>query len=100
MQFDSHPQSARPESFLIPFNSRPVAPLQDHALALREKLEGERPQLRLDTGSKLVILHVGAQLSHPVVLVQPDGGDFGCELTSECRLARGRKPTDQHEPRR
>src|SRR5438093_9283125 len=29
VQFDSHPQSSRPQSFLIPFNSRPVAPLQD-----------------------------------------------------------------------
>src|SRR5437773_3667040 len=38
MQFDSHPQSSRPESFLISFNSRPVAPLQDHALALGEEI--------------------------------------------------------------
>ena len=41
MQFDSHPQSSRPESFLIPFNSRPVAPLQNHALAPGEEILGK-----------------------------------------------------------
>src|SRR5205085_157198 len=100
MQFDSHPQSSRPESFLIPFNSRPVAPLQNHALALGEEIPGKNPQLMLETRSEFFIPQVGTELSRPPVLIQPDSGDFGCELTSECRLARGRKPTDQHEPRR
>src|SRR6266704_1243717 len=100
MQFDSHPQSSRPESLLIPFNSRPVAPLQNHALALGEEMLGKNPQPMFETHSKFFIPQIGAQLSRPPVLIQPDGGDFGCELTSECRLARGRKPTDQHEPRR
>ena len=100
MQFDSHPQSARPESFLIPFNSRPVAPLQNHALAPGEEIPGKHPQLMFETHSKFFIPHIGTQLSRPPVLIQPDGADFGRELTSECRLSRGRKPTDQHEPRR
>ena len=99
MQFDSHPQSSRPESFLIPFNSRPVAPLQNHALALGEEVLGKNPQLMFQTHSEFVIPQVRAQLSHPLVLVQSDSGDFGCELTSECRLARGWKPADQNEPR-
>ena len=36
-------------------------------------------------------------LTHPPVLVQPDGRDSGRELTSECRLSRGWEPADQHE---
>jgi len=51
MQFDSHPQSPGSESFLIPFNSRPVAPLQDHALTLGEELLGKSPQLPFETDS-------------------------------------------------
>src|SRR5438034_11020262 len=100
MQFASPPPRRRPESFLIPFNSRPVAPLQNHALALGEKILGKNPQLMFETHSEFFIPQIGAQLSRPPVLVQPDGGDLGCELTSQCRLARGWKPTDQHEPRR
>src|SRR6266852_1477797 len=100
MQFDSHPQSSRPESLLIPFNPRPVAPLQNHALALGEEFLGKSPQLMFETRSEFFIPQIGAQLSRPPVFIQPDGGDFWCELTSERRLARGRKPTDQHEPRR
>src|SRR6266567_5314778 len=100
MQFDSHPQSSRPESLLIPFNARPVAPLQNHALAPGEEVLGKKPQLMFETHSEFFIPQIGTQLSRPLVLIQPDGGDFGCELTSECRLARGWEPTDQHEPRR
>ena len=59
MQFDSHPQSSRPESLLVSFNSRPVAPLQNHALTLGEELTGESPQLPFDTDSKLVVPHIG-----------------------------------------
>ena len=97
MQFDSHSQCSRPESFLVSFNSRPVAPLQDHALTLGEELLGESPQLPFETDPKLVVPHIGAKLSHPPVLVQPDGRDLGCELTSECRLSRGWEPADQYE---
>ena len=43
MQFDSHPQCSRPESFLVSFNSSPVAPLQNHALTLGKELLGESP---------------------------------------------------------
>ena len=93
MQFDSHTQSSRPESFLVPFNSGPVAPLQNHALAPGEEILGKNPQLMFETHSEIVIPQIGAQLSRPPVLVQPDGGIFGRELTSECRLARGWKPT-------
>src|SRR5580700_3733442 len=100
MQFDSHPQGSRPESFLIPFNSRPVAPLQNHALALGEEILGKNPKLTFETHSEFFIPQISAQLSRPRILIQPDGGDFGSELTSEGRLARGGKPTDQHEPRR
>lgn len=100
MQFDAHPQSSRSESFLIPFNSRPMAPLQNHALALGEEILGKNPQLMFETHSEFFIPQIGAQLSCPSVLIQPDCGDFGCELTSEGRLARGWKSTDQHEPRR
>ena len=99
VQFDTDPQSSRPESFLIPFNSRPVAPLQNHALALSEEILRKNPQLLFETHSKFFIPHVNAEAGRPLVLVQPDGGDFGCEPTSESRLARGRKPTYQHEPR-
>ncbi len=100
MQFDSHPQSPGSEPFLIPFNSRPVAPLQDHALTLGEELLGKSPQLPLETDSKLVVPHIETQLSRPLVLIQPDRGNLGGELESECRLARGWKPTYQNEPRR
>ena len=100
MQFDSYAQSSRPESLFIPFNSRPVAPLQNHALASGEEILGKNPQLMFQTRSKFFIPQIGTQLRRPRVLVQPDGGDFGCELTSECRLARRWKSTDQDEPRR
>ena len=83
MQFDSHPQRSRPESFLIPFNSGPVTPVQNHALALGEEILGENPQLMFETHSEFFIPQIGAQLSRPPVLVQPDGGEFGCELSSE-----------------
>jgi hypothetical protein len=69
-----------------------VAPLQNHALALGEEILGQNPQLMFETHSEFVIPQVGAQLSRPRVLIQPDSRDFGCELTSECRLARGWKP--------
>ena len=49
MQFDAHPQSSRPESFLIPFNSHPMAPFQNHALALGEEILGKNPQLMFET---------------------------------------------------
>src|SRR5438034_6051528 len=58
VQLDSHPQSSRPESFLIPFNSRPVAPLQDHALALGEEILGKNPQLMFETHSEFFIPHI------------------------------------------
>ena len=99
MQFDSYTQRPRPESLLISLDSRPVAPFQNDALALGEEVQGENPQLMFQTHSEFFIPQIGAQLSHPPVLIQPDSRDFGCELTSECRLARGWKPTDQHEPR-
>src|SRR6266852_563234 len=70
-----------------------------YRLCLRSAL-GKNPQLMFETHSEFFIPQIGAQLSRPPVLIQPDGGDFGCELTSEGRLARGWKPTDQHEPRR
>ena len=100
MQFDSDPQSSRTESFLISFYSRPVAPLQNHALTPGEEILRKSPQLVFEAHSEFVIPQIGAQLSRPPVLIQPHGGDFECELTSECRLARGWKPTDQHESRR
>ena len=102
MQFDSNPQSSRPESFLIPFNSSPVAPLQNHALTPGEEILGKNPQLMFETHSEFFIPQIGAQLSRPRVLVQPYGGDLGCEVSSECveKLTRGWEPTDQHEPRR
>ncbi len=87
MQFDSYPQGSRPESFLVSFNSRPVTPLQNYTLTLGEEIPRKNPQLMFETHSELFIPYIGAQLSCPPVLVQPDGGDFGCELTSECRLA-------------
>jgi hypothetical protein len=87
MQFDSHPQSSRPKSFLIPFNSRLVASLQNHALAPGEEILGKNPQPMFETHSEFFIPKIGAQLSRPPVPIQPDGEVFGCELTSECRLA-------------
>ena len=55
MQFDAHPQSSRPKPFLIPFNPRPVAPLQNHALTLDEEILGMNPQLMFQTHSKFFI---------------------------------------------
>ncbi len=60
MQFDSHPQCSRPESFLVSFNTSPVAPLQYHALTLGEELLGESPQLTFDTDSELGVPHIFA----------------------------------------
>ena len=54
MQLNARSQSTRSESFLIPFNSRPVAPLQDHALTLGQEPLGKSPQLPFETDSKLV----------------------------------------------
>src|ERR1039457_2158266 len=71
MQFDSHPQSSRPESFLIPFNSRPVAPLQNHALAAGEEILGKNPQLMFKTHSEFFIPQIGAQLSRPPPKLAP-----------------------------
>src|SRR5271165_6215406 len=53
-----------------------------------------------ETGSKFLVPQIGPQCGRPLVLIQADGVDLGCEPSSECRLARGRKPTDEHEPRR
>src|SRR5580704_16004708 len=100
MQFHSHPQSSRSQSFLIPFNSRPVTPFQNHVLALGEEILGKSPQLIFKPDSKLVVPHIVTQLSGPSVLVQPNSGNLGGELASEYRLTRGWKPTDEHEPRR
>ena len=83
MQFDLRPQGTRSESFLIPFDSRPVAPLQNDALSLGEKILGKNPQLMFETHSKCFIPQVGAESSRPLVFIQPDGGNFGRELTSE-----------------
>ena len=41
VEFDSYPQGPGPKSFLIPFDSRPVAPLQNHALAPGEEILGQ-----------------------------------------------------------
>jgi hypothetical protein len=60
MQFDTHPQSSRPKSFLVSFNSRPMALFQDHALALGEELLGEIPQLPFESDSIFVVPHVFA----------------------------------------
>jgi hypothetical protein len=82
-QFHVHSQSSRPESFLIPLHARPVAPLQNHALAPGEKILGENPQLTFETHSELVVPQIAPQLKCPPVLVQSDGGNFVCELTSK-----------------
>ena len=71
MQFDSHSQGPCSESFLIPFNSRRVAPLQDHTLTLGEEFLGKSPQLPFETEPKLVVPGVVTQLGRPLVLVQP-----------------------------
>ena len=60
MQFDCHPQSSRPESLLVSFNSRPMAPLQDHALTLSEEFLSESPQLPFEKDPKLVVPHIRA----------------------------------------
>ena len=99
MEFDSHSQSPGSESFLIPFDARPVAPLQNHALAQGEEFPRKSPQLLFETDSKRFIPQIGAQLRRPLVLVQPDGRNTGREPSSQRRLARGRKPADQYESR-
>ena len=99
MQFDSYAQHHAPSRFSSRSTSRPVAPFQNDALALGEEVQGENPQLMFQTHSECFIPQLGAQLGRPPVLIQSDSRDFGCELTSECRLARGWKPTDQYEPR-
>jgi hypothetical protein len=60
VQFDSHPQCSRPESFLVSFNSSPVAPFQNYALTSGEEFLGEGPQLPFETDPKLVVPHIGA----------------------------------------
>src|SRR5262249_20051306 len=45
MKLDSHPQGASSESLLVSFSTRPMAPLQDHALTVREELLRKSPQL-------------------------------------------------------
>jgi len=84
MQFDSDTQTSRSEPFLVPFNSGPVAPLQNHALAPGEKILSKNPQLVLKTRSEFFIPQIGTQLNHPLVLVQSQGGDLDRELASEC----------------
>ena len=59
MQFDADSQSSRPESFLIPFDSRPVAPFQNHALAPGEEIPGKDPQLMFETHSEFFIPQIG-----------------------------------------
>ena len=92
MQLDSCPQSSRPESFLIPFNSRPVTPLQNHALASGKEIQGKNPQLMFETHSEFLIPHIGAQLSRPRVLVQPDGGILGASLRASVDLPEAGSP--------
>ena len=87
MQFHFHSQSSRPESFLIPFDPRPVTPLQNHALPAGQEILGKKPQLMLKPDSELVIPQIGAQLSCPSVLIQPDSGSLEGELPGECRFA-------------
>jgi hypothetical protein len=99
VELDSHPQGSGPEAFLITLGSRPVAPLQNHTLAPGEKVQRQRPQPNFETDSKMFIPQIGAQVRGPLVLVQPNGGDFGCEPSRQRRLARGREPADQDEPR-
>jgi hypothetical protein len=77
VQLDSRPQRSRHEPFLIPFNSRPVAPLQNHALALSEEILRKNPQLLFETHSKFFIPHINAEAGRPLVLVQSDCRDFG-----------------------
>jgi len=78
-----------------------MAPLQDHALSQGEEFPGTRPQLTLDAHSVGVVPHVGAESGDPLVLVQPDGWDLGCQAMGTCRLPRCFprcwKPTGQHE---
>jgi hypothetical protein len=100
MQFYSHPQGPCPEAFLISFDSGPVAPFQNDALTPGEELLGKCPQLIFEAHPEFVIPYIATQLAHPPVLIQSDGADFRCKLTSQRRLARGWKPTDQHKPRR
>jgi hypothetical protein len=50
---------------------------------LGKKILGKNPQLMFETHSKCFIPQVGAESSRPLVFIQPDGGNFGCELTSE-----------------
>ena len=76
-QLDSNSQRSRPESLLVPFDSRPVAPFQNHPLAAGEEILGKRPQLMFEPHSECFIPQIGAKLSRPPVLIQPDGGDLG-----------------------
>ena len=76
MQFNFDPQRSRPESFRIPFNPGPVAPLQNHALAATQEIPGKSPQLMFEAHSEFFIPQIGAELSRPFVLIQPYGGDF------------------------
>ncbi len=84
MQFDFHPQGSRPESFPIPINARPVAPLQNHALTLGEEILGKSPQLLFETDSKVVVRHIVTKFSRPPVLIRPDRRNLWGELASEC----------------
>ena len=94
MQFDSHPQSSRPESLLIPFNSRPVAPLQNHALAPGKEVLGKNPQLMFETHSELFIPQIGTQFSVGGQEELPSGGHRFRSVATTVRSRPGRsRPT-------
>jgi hypothetical protein len=92
MQLDSDPQGPRSESFLIPFDSRPVTPLQDHTLTVSEQLLGQHPQLCFEEDPKLVVPHVATQLSRPVVLSNLIAGILGASRRASVVLPEAGSP--------
>jgi hypothetical protein len=67
---------------------------------VREELLGQSPQLPFEAHPELVVPHIETEISRPLVFVEPDRRDLGCQLASEGRLTRRGKPTDEDEPRR
>jgi hypothetical protein len=58
VQLNAYPQITRTEPLLVPFCSKPMAPHQDHALTVGEKVLGEGPEFAFETLPELVVPNI------------------------------------------
>src|SRR2546425_7105048 len=71
------PPKLAPRVVSHPVQLAPSGPTPKSRSGPGEEILGKNPQLMFETHSEFFIPQIGAQLSHPPVLIQPDGGDFG-----------------------